>query len=257
MQQIVLTLLAGGDSGSVDLSQPYWIEASFSRPGRLTMEQFDARADPRMIKTHAMAKDFPCVPGSGLVGAIVPPGTKIITVVRDPRDTGVSYYHHCLKLEGYSGPWEHFEKVFLEGRTSCGDYFRYHEGWWEQYEKLGLAAARPQMMWVYYEDMQADLAAVVRQVAEFLEMPVSESVIQSTVKGAQFESMSAQHNKNMPPGFFRKGQSGDGQSKFSAAGMQLMQERMEKHLRHTPMFERYGFRASLSGSALHRQGNAI
>jgi hypothetical protein len=247
MQQIVLTLIAGGDGNAADLTQPYWLEASFSRPGRLTMDQFDARPSPRMIKTHAMAKDFPCLPAGD--GSIVPAGTKIITVVRDPRDTGVSYFHHCCKLEGYSGPWEHFAELFVEGQVpSCGDYFEYHEGWWEQYLKLG----SKQMLWVHYEDMQADLAAVVRQVADFMGLAVSDRVIADTVEGAQFESMSEQHKSSMPPGFFRKGQIGDGIGMYSEAIMQRMHTRMEQHLRHTPMFARYGFGADLTTHADHQ-----
>ena len=237
MQQIVLTLLAGGDGKAADLSLPYWLEASFSRPGRLTMEQFDARPDPRMIKTHAMAKDFPCVLGPN--GSIASVGAKIITVVRDPRDTGVSFFHHCCKLEGYHGPWDHFAELFVEGQTTCGDYFKYHEGWWEQYLKLGAK----QMLWVYYEDMKADLASVVRQVADFMGLAVSDSVVECTVAAAQFDSMSEQHKSSMPPGFFRKGQIGDGIGMYSEVTMQRMHARMEQHLLHTPMFARYGFGA--------------
>ncbi|KAI5713729.1 hypothetical protein M8J76_004390 [Diaphorina citri] len=40
---------------------------------------------------------------------------SIIYVTRNPKDTCVSYYHHCQLLEGYRGNFEDFFKIFMDG----------------------------------------------------------------------------------------------------------------------------------------------
>jgi len=42
---------------------------------------------------------------------------QIIYVARNAKDTCVSYYHHCRILEGYSGSFENYCKLFIGG--SC------------------------------------------------------------------------------------------------------------------------------------------
>jgi hypothetical protein len=40
---------------------------------------------------------------------------QIIYVARNVKDTCVSYYHHCKLLEGYTGSFEDYCKLFLGG----------------------------------------------------------------------------------------------------------------------------------------------
>jgi estrone sulfotransferase len=42
---------------------------------------------------------------------------QIIYVARNAKDTCVSYYHHCKILEGYSGSFDNYCKLFIGG--SC------------------------------------------------------------------------------------------------------------------------------------------
>lgn len=39
---------------------------------------------------------------------------QVIYVTRNPKDTCVSYYHHCQLIEGYKGDFEDFYKLFLD-----------------------------------------------------------------------------------------------------------------------------------------------
>lgn len=40
---------------------------------------------------------------------------QIIHVVRNPRDTLISYYHHCRLIEDYKGSFPQFVEMFFKG----------------------------------------------------------------------------------------------------------------------------------------------
>ena len=95
--------------------------------------------------------------------------TQIINVIRNPRDVAVSTLNHWRILENYSGTFEQLCDVILENNgTHFGPYFRHVLSYWEQRN-----SAR-NLLIVTYEDMQRDLESVVRKVASFLEIGISE-----------------------------------------------------------------------------------
>ncbi|XP_047737324.1 luciferin sulfotransferase-like [Hyalella azteca] len=78
---------------------------------------------PRNIKTHVH-------------WALLPPSVhasnaKIVYMCRDPRDLCVSYYYHHIKLEGYTGDFNTFVKIFLAdarlARDSAPTYWSGHK----------------------------------------------------------------------------------------------------------------------------------
>lgn len=66
-----------------------------------------SQASPRFIKTHL---PFHLLPRQIRTGERRP---RIIYVARNPKDTCVSYYHHCRLMEGYSGGFNSFCRLFL------------------------------------------------------------------------------------------------------------------------------------------------
>lgn len=67
----------------------------------------DNLKSPRFIKTHL---PWPLLPVSIRNGEKNP---KIIYVCRNAKDACVSYYHHCILLEGYKGNFDDFCTLFL------------------------------------------------------------------------------------------------------------------------------------------------
>ena len=75
---------------------------------------------PRFIKTHL---PFNMLPKQITANEKRP---KIIYVMRNAKDTCVSYYHHCKLLEGYRGNFDQFCKLFLAGKRNYFLIYLYH-----------------------------------------------------------------------------------------------------------------------------------
>ncbi len=79
---------------------------------KAAMEQ----SSPRYIKSHL---PLPMLPPNLLDTA------KVIFVARNPKDCCVSYYNHekLIPVQGYTGDFAQFAKMFKEGKNAYGDYW--------------------------------------------------------------------------------------------------------------------------------------
>ncbi|XP_044742537.1 luciferin sulfotransferase-like [Chrysoperla carnea] len=131
---------------------------------------------PRYIKTHL---PWDLLPKQIRTGERNP---KIIYVYRNPKDTSVSYYHHCRNGEGYAGDFNVFMELFLNGRLAFGPYPAHVLSIVEQKQ-------RDNVLIVKYEDMKSDLKSVIKQVMAFLNQNYSDEEISILEKHLSFESM--------------------------------------------------------------------
>ncbi|XP_063238070.1 luciferin sulfotransferase-like [Bacillus rossius redtenbacheri] len=138
---------------------------------------------PRFVKTH--------LPWSLLPRQIrdTQRRPKIIYVARNPKDTCVSYYHHCKLLEGYQGDFDDFCKLFL-GDTLCFSPFWSHVlAFWER-------RSEPNILFLKYEDMKKDLPSVIRRTADFLERKLSDEDVDVLAEHLSFDSMRKNRSVN-------------------------------------------------------------
>eukprot|EP01065_Artemidia_motanka_P048895 TRINITY_DN8007_c0_g1_i1.p1 TRINITY_DN8007_c0_g1~~TRINITY_DN8007_c0_g1_i1.p1 ORF type:complete len:403 (+),score=79.02 TRINITY_DN8007_c0_g1_i1:65-1273(+) len=214
MQQIVMLLLAAGDKEKVPdaLLQAVWLESAasmglqgveskslaFEKPLVFTPESLNDWDAPlnwtgpgmphrRVFKTHAPCSDGLLPWKGGRSG--IPEAGKVIVVTRGPRDQAVSMWHHSKDVPAfeYSSDFEHFlKKLWMQGRVESGDFYKWHATWW--HAPLSMS----QRLWVRYEDLQEDLPGGVRRIAAFLDLPVTDEVIDKVVKGSTFSSMKQQ-----------------------------------------------------------------
>jgi len=113
----------------------------------------EGAADPRMIKTH-----FPrCV----LPPGVEKTGSKVLYVCRDPRDVCVSLYNHSIKLDGYTGSFDQFVDLFLDDVYPWGPYWLNILSYWEHRNS-------PNLLFLTYEELKADLKGAIEKVARFL-----------------------------------------------------------------------------------------
>mmetsp|Transcript_1392 Transcript_1392/g.3801 ORF Transcript_1392/g.3801 Transcript_1392/m.3801 type:complete len:390 (-) Transcript_1392:67-1236(-) len=191
MQKILLLLLSEGDeSQAKDFRvQSPWIECvtclhrlgitDFAGKAMSVQElmAWDGKIDDaspavprRVFKTHAPVQLLPW--RGGLAGC---GGAKVVVVVRNPKDTCVSRFHHARDLAAfqYRGDFRHFvTELFLPGRVGSGCFWAWHAGW----EKA--AAEHPEtVVLVSYEELVRDFEGTVRRVSQFLEIPVSDSCL--------------------------------------------------------------------------------
>lgn len=104
----------------------------------------------RVIKTHCSAADVPYSPQA-----------KYICIVRDPKDAYVSAYHFIKDVEfGYLMPSVH---TWVDMATSEAgmDWAGFTGGYWAWRE-------RPNVLFLTFEEMKADLPSAVRRIAALM-----------------------------------------------------------------------------------------
>ncbi|KAF7265623.1 hypothetical protein GWI33_020976 [Rhynchophorus ferrugineus] len=107
---------------------------------------------------------------------------KIIYVARNPKDTCLSYYHHAKLLEGYTGDFDEFCKLFLANKVCFAPYWKHLLQFWDRrYDD--------NILFLKYEDMKKDLPSAVRQTAAFLNKGLTENQIDSLTYHLSFDSM--------------------------------------------------------------------
>ncbi|CAE8668412.1 unnamed protein product [Polarella glacialis] len=202
MQQIVMTLLHGGDVSKVQdpMFQAPWIEsitsmslgaAEGTNGAVMNVDELMAwdgataggpKPGRRAFKTHAPVELVPWKGGLGILG-----GPKVIVVVRNPKDACVSMYHHTKDLPGfaYTGDFGHFtSSLFLRGRVEFGCFWAWYAGWLTAFRASGRA-----IHLVSYEELKADPKREIRQIADFLGITASDEVVAKTAAGSAFDSM--------------------------------------------------------------------
>ncbi len=166
IQQIVHTLRTRGDMDFDDISRVVpWIEASATLGIDLDDEQ---RANPRAFKSHLEFEE-------------IPKGGKYINCVRDPRDALYSMHKF---LEGwFSEPGAiSLEEFALDRFIKSGSYWRHLKSWWQH-------RTNTNVLFLAYEHMKLDLDVSIRRIAEFIDVPLDEKLLEMTLVHASLSFM--------------------------------------------------------------------
>ena len=169
IQQIVHGLRTVGDMDFRDISGVVpWLEVAFDLGQDPKAEQ---RANPRAFKTH-------------LGWDALPKGGRSIYLVRDPEAVLVSFYHFFSGwfVEPGSMDLETFALDYVLGRSGHQDYWHHLVSWWpHRHDEEVLALC--------FEDVVEEMPSVVRRVARFLELDVSEEICELAAHQASIEFM--------------------------------------------------------------------
>mmetsp|Transcript_10122 Transcript_10122/g.22409 ORF Transcript_10122/g.22409 Transcript_10122/m.22409 type:complete len:332 (-) Transcript_10122:161-1156(-) len=210
MQQIVLTLLHGGDKTKVKypMQQAPWIEWTVSNQERgidlngvpMSVDALnqwdgaikDAEAVPgrRAFKTHCVRSMCPWIGGTDAFDG----KRKCIVVGRNPKDALCSMYHHT-KDGGpafqYSGDFHHFAtKLFTKGQCESGCFWEWYAKWAE------VAESNPNVLFITFEEMKADPVESVRRIGNFLEVPLDDEIVRNVVGASAFDAMKKKFEEN-------------------------------------------------------------
>lgn len=132
----------------------------------------------RALKTHILK-----FPGFRVIkshSGYNPFYTKIIYLIRDPRDVMVSYYHFRKNLGLFDG---NISDLIESGSFGINAWCRHVEGWFERTRTSQF------INFVRYEDLHADPKDVIKRLYKLFGFHLSEDIFDYAVKNSTFSEM--------------------------------------------------------------------
>jgi hypothetical protein len=187
----------------------HWVESSWTYPR--SKSDIDRLPSPRIFKSH-----MPCHMALGGNPADNP--CKYIYIARNPKDVAVSYYYferHKSWSGYYSGSWEHWLRMFIEGTVQRGDWFNHVLSWWTRRHLENI-------LFLTYEALLKDFAGELRRIAQFLDRPLTPDMMNRIGHKTSFNEMKNTDFSNMHEisefkEFFRNGKIGTWREQFTAS----------------------------------------
>lgn len=109
-------------------------------------------------------------------------GKRVLLMIRDPRDTVVSFYHHKkFREQSFHGSVSEFIRNDFDSLATIIDYYNI----WAHQRNV------PEVMdFVRYEDLRHDTAETLRKVTDFLGMiTISDDALRAAVEAFDFDRM--------------------------------------------------------------------
>lgn len=137
------------------------------------------------IDLHAPQKALPRLFKSHLTWDEIPKGARYIYIVRNPKDVSVSDYN-------FLGNWIFetkeisLDEFVRTNYVESDNYWKHISSWWSQYNN-------PDVLFLCYEDMKADLEITIRLVARFMQIKLDNDLLAITLEKASFQFMKT-HN---------------------------------------------------------------
>ncbi|MFP6772396.1 MAG: sulfotransferase domain-containing protein [Alphaproteobacteria bacterium] len=241
LQQIVAQLLFPGQEGMEVAEMLPWMDLRVP-PKAVKLPEVEAQTHRRFVKTH--------LPADALVFS---PSAKYLYIGRDGRDVFWSLYNHHANANDFwygalndtpgrvgppiEKPVSDVRQYFLEWLAGDGfPFWPYWENirtWWE-------IRHLPNVLFLHFQDMKTDMAAEIRRVAEFLEIPIDEAKFPQMLEFCGFDYMKANATKSVPLGgafwdagaqvFIHKGENGRWRDILTAEDCQAYESRAREEL---------------------------
>ncbi|CAI5770463.1 sulfotransferase 6B1-like [Podarcis lilfordi] len=201
------------------------IEEELSVPSRLEFGNLDAFK--RMTKLPSRRIIVTHLPPHLLPKSIFKSKAKILVLIRNPKDTMVSYFHFNNNLSVLpNSTWDAYFTDFMDGKVCWGSYFD-HVSEWDKY------IDDENVMGICYEELKEDPNLGLQKIAKFFGFSVNEEEIESVVENCRFKAMkqkSAETHGTFGDVLFRKGSVGDWKSLFSESQSQEVDRRFKECL---------------------------
>lgn len=186
---------------------------------------------PRAMYSHLPYRFAPSHPEQPL---------KYMVVARNPKDVAVSQFNFLrdMKMFDFTGSWDDFLALFMDGKGFGGSYFDWVLQWWAQKDE-------DNVLFLTYEALKKDLAKEVGNISQFLDHPLSVAEQQEIAEACSFEAMkknkvgAIEKHKDQAmkkdKSFYRKGVVGDWQNYFSPEQAKAFDEWCESKLKGTEL----------------------
>nr|CAD7263521.1 unnamed protein product [Timema shepardi] len=165
---------------------------------------------------------------------------KVVYIARNPKDVAVSCYHfkRLVQAFGYTGDFASYWDYFEKNQLPWAPYWAHiNEGWKRRHQ--------PNVLFLFYEDINKDLPGTVRKVAQFLNKSLSEEQVAQMSKHLNIENFRRNPAVNMDflkevgllnsgeQSFIRKGGVGGWTSEFTPELNQRADRWIHEHLKNT------------------------
>ncbi|KAI5646047.1 sulfotransferase domain-containing protein [Phthorimaea operculella] len=196
------------------------------------VDKLEKTPSPRFIKSH-------------LPISLLPPTmldtAKVVYVARDPRDTAVSFYHHnrLFRMQGFIGDFKTYWNFFIKDLVNWTPFFEHLKEAWEKRH-------HPNMLFLFYEEMNKNLPAAVRRVSKFFNKELTDEQVSKLCDHLSIENFKKNKSVNYDgvkeivgavvkgeQPFIRKGNVGGWRDYFDDEMMQQADTWMEENLRDT------------------------
>jgi hypothetical protein len=175
--------------------------------GQGDLFEYSNTPDPRFFSIHAPYD---------------PAFSRVIYVMRDPRDVMVSYWHHT-KLMNPS--FNMSLEDFIISDDQWPNLWHEHVGEWVLHKHKRVFVVR-------YEDLKVDTFSAAKNLLEFIKYPVDEQVVLHAIEKSNFEKMksledkygSGQHADSVK-GFLRKGKSGSWHDEINPYALSVLEKK--------------------------------
>ena len=230
VEEMAYLVLHGGDI-TKSTSSPCYMRCLQLEDSR-AIGLLKSEPSPRFFKTH--------LPFHMLPNQVKQKGTKVLHIVRNPKDVAVSYYHFyraLTELGNYSGTWSEFLAMFTAGYVCCGKWTQYIKGWWH-------SRNMPNILFIKYEELKKDPIPWIQSIARFYGKPLDTEAVNRIAKHTSFESMRANpctnfhdapHIDHTISPFMRKGTVGDWKNYFTVAQNESFDKLLKDQLQDTTL----------------------
>ncbi|CAF3261304.1 unnamed protein product [Rotaria socialis] len=171
MEVILYSLLNGGKVFDDNMADFFARTPYLDVLGRKGM---DNMYRPCTIKTHIPLSRIPYHENA-----------KYICVVRNPKDVSVSFYQfffNPLEFQGKQKDFDEFVEEFINGNVIYGSYFEHLRAVWQHKNDTNVFLTS-------YEEMIRDLPSVVRRLADFMNIELTDDLVERIVTYSSFNYM--------------------------------------------------------------------
>lgn len=193
----------------------------------------DTQPSPRVLNSHMLLEHLP--------RELLTKKTKILFVMRNPRDIIVSSYHHIFQMQNfykYDGNWNSYFDLYMKGQVNYGKWFDYMLEW----EKVFKKYPELPVLLIKYEDIKKDPVGKIAELAEFIGVEKNEEFFKEVADKCSFNKMKMHKSRGgdsfRTPGasLYRKGVVGDWKNWFTVRQNELFEEEYKKFKEKTEMF---------------------
>ena len=212
MQMMVYQLATRGeaDFSHITIVSP-WFEMELLRGSPRSLEV----PSPRILKSHLKYQTLPKV-------------GRFIYMLRDPRDVALSAYHHHVLMTGERPRPESFVHRFILGQSAFQSWFKHVASWWPHRND-------PNVLFLRYEEVVADLEGTARRVAAFCGIEVREEDLPKILEHCSLDFMKKHQEKFDPRTrkaflgsgqFIREGKTGSGREVLTRETREVLAEKL-------------------------------